>query len=150
MSRAHIPAALERQVWDRSRSECEYCRSLIAFHSDPFAIDHIVPKAKGGATDEANLALACLGCNGFKGPFLTGLDPVTETEVSLFHPRFQRWTKHFAWNGDTTQIIGITATGRATVVRLRLNRPGLIRLRAALNRFGVHPPALSSEELDAT
>jgi hypothetical protein len=25
-------------------------------------------------------------------------------------------------------------------VRLRLNRPGLVNLRAALQRFGVHPP----------
>lgn len=38
------------------------------------------------------------------------------------------------------EIIGITAAGRATVVRLRLNRPGLVNLRAALRHFGVHPP----------
>ncbi len=114
----------------------------MGFHSDPFAIEHIIPESRGGLSDESNLALSCLGCNGFKGAFLTGIDPVTEQEAPLFHPRQQKWTGHFAWNDDTTQVIGLTATGRATVVRLRLNRPGLVNLRAALRNFGVHPPAL--------
>ena len=140
MSQTYIPVALERLVTERSRGQCEYCRCLTGFHSDPFAIEHIVPEARGGSTDETNLALSCLGCNSFKSAFQTGIDPVTEREVPLFHPRQQQWTQHFAWNDDTTQVLGITATGRATVARLRLNRPGLVNLRAALRRFGVHPP----------
>lgn len=140
MSQTYVPVALERLVHERANRQCEYCRCLSGFHSDSFAIEHIVPEAKGGATDEANLALSCLGCNGFKGAFQTGIDPVTEQEVALFHPRQQQWADHFAWSDDTTEIIGITATGRATIVRLRLNRSGLVNLRAALYRFGVHPP----------
>jgi hypothetical protein len=104
------------------------------------------PEARGGATDETNLALSCLGCNSFKGAFQTGIDPVTENETPLFHPRQQRWTEHFAWSEDGTHVIGITATGRATVVRLRLNRPGLVNLRLALRVFGVHPPEELSGE----
>ena len=141
MSQTRIPIALERRVIERSSEQCEYCRCLSRFHSDPFAIEHIIPEARGGFSEESNLALACLGCNGFKGVFQTGIDPVTEQEVPLFHPRQQKWMDHFAWNDDTTQIIGLTATGRATVVRLRLNRPGLVNLRTALRSFGVHPPA---------
>lgn len=140
MSQSYIPVALERLVKERARGQCEYCRCLASFHSDSFAIEHIVPEARGGLTDAAHLALSCLGCNSFKGVFQTGMDPVTEQEVPLFHPRQQTWTDHFRWSDDTTQIIGITATGRATVARLRLNRPGLVNLRAALHRFGVHPP----------
>jgi len=113
---------------------------LSGFHPDPFAVEHIVPEARGGATDTTNLALSCLGCNSSKGAFVMGRDPATDGNVPLFHPRQQRSTEHFAWSSDTTQIVGITATGRATVARLRLNRPGLVNLRAALRHFGVHPP----------
>src|SRR5579872_689380 len=140
MAQVKVPAALERLVAERSRGQCEYCRCLAGFHSDPFAVEHITPKSRGGSTDESNLAFSCLGCNGFKGAFQTAIDPVTDKESPLYHPRQQEWSDHFAWSDDTIQIIGITATGRATVVRLRLNRPGLVHLRAAMHRFGVHPP----------
>jgi 5-methylcytosine-specific restriction endonuclease McrA len=140
MSQTYIPMALERLVRERANGQCEYCRCLTGFHSDPFAIEHIVPEVRGGFTDEANLALSCLGCNSFKGAFQTGTDPVTNQEIPLFHPRLQKWTEHFRWSDDTTHIVGITATGRATVIKLRLNRSGLVNLRAALHRFGVHPP----------
>ena len=129
-----------REVTQRALRQCEYCRCLAGFSSDPLAVDHVIPEARGGTTEIENLALCCLGCNGFKGAFVTGHDPATERDVPLFHPRRQRWAAHFAWSPDTTEIIGITATGRASVVRLRLNRPGLINLRAALRHFGVHPP----------
>ena len=140
MSEAYVSRALVRVVTERASGQCEYCRCLTGFHSDPFAVEHIVPEARGGATEAANLALSCLGCNSFKGAFMTGQDPATERDVPLFHPRQQRWAAHFAWSPDTTEILGLTATGRATVVRLRLNRPGLVNLRAALRHFGVHPP----------
>ncbi len=140
MSQTYVPIALIRTVTERAQGQCEYCRCLTGFHSDPFAVEHIIPEVRGGATETANLALSCLGCNSFKGVFVTGRDPASEREVPLFHPRQQRWAAHFAWSPDTTEIIGITAAGRATVVRLRLNRPGLVNLRAALRHFGVHPP----------
>ena len=140
MSETYVPIALVRVVTERASGQCEYCRCLKAFHSDSFAVEHIVPEARGGATETANLALACLGCNSFKGAFVTGQDPATEQDVPLFHPRQQKWATHFAWSPDTTEMIGLTATGRATIARLRLNRPGLVNLRAALRHFGVHPP----------
>ena len=37
-------------------------------------------------------------------------------------------------------IAGRTATGRATVEALHLNRPELLNLRHALRAIGVHPP----------
>lgn len=110
MSQTYVPLALVRAVTERASGQCEYCRCLTGFSSDPFAVEHIIPEARGGA------------------------------DVLLFHPREQRWAAHFAWTPDTTELIGMTATGRATVVRLRLNRLGLVNLRAALRHFGVHPP----------
>ena len=60
--------------------------------------------------------------------------------MPLYHPRRQRWGDHFAWSDDFTRVIGLTATGRATVVLLQLNRETLINLREALVVLGQHPP----------
>lgn len=88
-----------------------------------------------------NLAYACQGCNSFKYTKTTAVDPVSNIEVALFHPRHQRWSEHFVWNEDAALIIGVTATGRATVDALRLNREELINLRRVLFMNGEHPPA---------
>src|SRR5262245_36411990 len=47
----------------------------------------------------------------------SAVDPDTGRRVPLFHPRRQRWSDHFRWEGFT--IVGLTPTGRATVVRFR-------------------------------
>jgi hypothetical protein len=51
------------------------------------------------------------------------------------------WDKHFAWSEDTTLVISLTAIGRATVILLKLNRPGVVHLRQVLKVVGKHPPA---------
>jgi hypothetical protein len=45
-----------------------------------------------------------------------------------------RWTEQ----GD--RIIGLTPTGRATVVTLNLNRPALVKARQLWVTVGWHPP----------
>lgn len=67
-------------------------------------------------------------------------DPQTGRVVSLFNPRRQRWSRHFTWSEDFLRIIGRTATGRATVATLHLNRPELRNLRQVLRAVGEHPP----------
>jgi hypothetical protein len=84
-----------------------------------------------------NLALACNGCNGSKWEFVVGFDRLTGATVSLFNPRIEEWKTHFMWSDDFSLIIGQTATGRATVDLLQLNREGLINIRKALFAFGV-------------
>jgi len=91
-----------------------------------------VPRSKGGETSEDNLALSCQGCNGHKYTATTAVDPVTETEVPLFDPRQDLWQEHFAWSADFTRVVGLSEVGRATVDRLKLNRPGLVNLRRVL------------------
>lgn len=39
-------------------------------------------------------------------------------------------------------MIGLTPTGRATIVALQLNRPELINLRGVLYAIGERPPAI--------
>ncbi|MBW4614106.1 MAG: hypothetical protein KME21_12690 [Desmonostoc vinosum HA7617-LM4] len=48
-------------------------------------------------------------------------DPKTQEPVLLFHPRQQQWSEHFIWTKDGTQILGTTATGRATCDRFDFN-----------------------------
>jgi hypothetical protein len=103
-------------------------------------IDHIVPESVGGETVLDNLCLACVGCNGFKLDSQTGTDPETEEETPLFNPRVQDWHDHFQWSDDGLQIIGLTAIGRATIVRLRMNRDAVVNSRWRWAEAGWHPP----------
>jgi hypothetical protein len=118
-----IPAATRRFVRERAGGRCEYCQlSEYVFHPD-----HIVPLGKWpggpGYHDADNLAWACLHCNSIKQDHTAGLDPLTATEHRLFNPRVDAWSEHFAWASGFTEVVGTTPVGRATVWRLRLNRP---------------------------
>ena len=100
-----------------------------------------MPVSKGGFNTLNNLALACQGCNNRKYISVEALDPVTQVVVPLYHPRQHTWADHFAWNEDCSLILGLTQTGRATVEKLQLNRPGLVNLRGILYHLDEHPPA---------
>ncbi len=93
----------------------------------------------GGKTVLDNLAFACGGCNRCKSTKTTGFDPDNGQDVPLFHPREQEWHDHFIWNEEFTLMVGITATGRATINMLRLNRPGVVNLRRVLVVMNEHP-----------
>lgn len=86
------------------------------------------------------MALSCQGCNNRKFTATEAVDPATMRLVPLFHPRRDRWYEHFAWSSDGLEVLGMTATGRATVERLQLNREELLNLRGVLAAAGKHPP----------
>ncbi|GAB4159286.1 MAG: hypothetical protein Fur0021_30030 [Candidatus Promineifilaceae bacterium] len=112
------------------------------YATQPFVFEHIIPLSRDGQTTVENLALACGGCNGHKYNKVEGPDPVDGELAALFDPRSQRWQEHFEWNEDYTRIVGLTATGRATVEALKLNRPGVVNMRKLLRLTGKHPPGL--------
>ncbi|MCI0459594.1 MAG: HNH endonuclease [Gemmataceae bacterium] len=130
--------ALEREVWNRAKATCEYCRIPQALYRVPFQVDHIIAQQHGGPTTLENLALACLHCNLHKGPNIASVDPDTRQVVVLFHPRRDRWEDHFEWDGHV--LVGRTPTGRATVRCLALNDSVYLSVRAALLLEGVFPP----------
>jgi HNH endonuclease/testis-expressed sequence 13 family protein len=140
MPSEYIPAALRRQVRARVRGLCEYCRCSALFTTAAFHCEHIRPREAGGETTLDNLAWACPWCNASKYTKTHAPDPQTGRLVSLFHPRRQRWARHFARSEDFIIIIGRTAVGRATVAALHLNRPELLNLRRVLRAVGEHPP----------
>lgn len=140
MSRAYIPAALRERVAAQAGRRCGYCLTAEAVIGAPLEIDHILPESLGGKTEEDNLWLACSLCNDHKGNRIAALDPVTGLQVRLFDPRRQSWAEHFVWSDAGDRIGGRTATGRATVVALNLNRPSLVQARRLWVAVGWHPP----------
>ena len=141
MPEQRITNKLRQLVAERAKGRCEYCLSQAQFSPQPFSIEHIHPRSLGGSTELANLALACAGCNGHKYNKTFAFDPMTNEVMALFHPRLQKWSEHFTWNEEYTDIIGITPIGRATVEALQLNRSALQNLRAILYSVGKHPPS---------
>ena len=125
-----MATALEREVWRRAKAACEYCHLSQLFDLLPFQLDHIIAQQHGGQTTEDNLALSCLFCNKHKGPNIAGIDPQSRRLVRLFHPRRDKWSRHFQWNGP--MLIGRTAIGRATIIVLAINHPQNMALRQAL------------------
>jgi hypothetical protein len=134
---AYIPAPLRQLVIERAAGRCEYCGLSQAGQVATFHIDHIIPIMAGGETTESNLALACVSCSLRKAARLTVPDPETGDDVPIFNPRTQDWHDHFAWDG--VRIFGLTATGRATVIALELNRAIILEIRSEEEMLGRHP-----------
>lgn len=112
-----------KPVERRAQGRCEYCRAPQDIAAYTFHVEHITPRARGGADSLANGALSCWSCNSAKADHQTGIDPTTGFEEALFHPRRQFWDEHFVLSSDGLRVLGRTATGRATVARLRMNEP---------------------------
>lgn len=63
-----------------------------------------------------------------------------ESQVPLFHPQQDKWSEHFAWSDDSTELVGRTDVGKVTIRALRMNRPQLVRVRRMWVAMGEHPP----------
>ncbi|MBD1903061.1 HNH endonuclease [Trichocoleus sp. DQ-A3] len=135
-----ISEVVRQQVRQRASSLCEYCHASEQWQYVQFTVDHVIPIAQGGVDTIENLALACFHCNRRKADKITAIDPQFDAQVLLFNPRQDIWKEHFIWSGDVLSIVGITPTGRATVVALGLNREWVINIRAADRAIGRHPP----------
>ncbi|OCQ99819.1 HNH endonuclease [Nostoc sp. MBR 210] len=137
---SQIPEAVRVRIRTQANNQCGYCRSLQKYVLGILEIEHIVPKAAGGTDDEENLWLACRLCNSYKGIQTYAKDPITNSKVKLFNPRQQKWSDHFTWTDDGSQIVGLTTCGRATVLALQLNNPYAVVVRQAWVSAGWHPP----------
>ena len=129
---------LRRLVRERAENRCEYCgmpQKLLPFAR--FHVDHIIASQHRQSDDPEGLCLSCDRCNLRKGPNLSGIDSVTGQIVPLFHPRLQRWSRHFRWQGPI--LVGQTKTGRATISVLDINNPERVELREHLIELGLFP-----------
>jgi hypothetical protein len=126
-------------VAERAAYRCEYCHAPESVFNFPFEVEHIHPQARGGSDDLDNLALSCHACNLFKSDFETGHDAENRVEVVLFHPRRDTWALHCAVDAEHAEIVGRSAVGRATIERLRMNRPRQINARRRWIQLGLFP-----------
>jgi hypothetical protein len=140
MASPESPEALRRFVRERAQGRCEYCLTSETLSGIRCQIDHIIPRARYGATTADNLCLACVACNGHKHARTHAIDPVSGSVVPLFDPRQQSWQEHFVWSTDGTEIIGLTPSGRATIVALHMNDSLILAARALWRGLGAHPP----------
>ncbi len=140
MSGERLSGEVRARVQAVSGDRCGYCQSQQRYVLGLLEVDHIVPRALGGTSEEDNLWLSCRLCNGFKGARMHGPDPTTGEPIRLFNPRHQRWKEHFAWSEDGLRILGLTACGGATVAALQLNNVIAVTVRRAWITAGWHPP----------
>lgn len=134
-----VSAALRELVIARAQNCCEYCLlpQFAALHKhEP---DHIVPRQHGGETDLANLALACMRCNRYKGPNIGSFDPITGELTAFFNPRTQDWHEHFAL--EMALVRPLSAEARVTTKILRINDEERLLERLILVDAGLYPPA---------
>ena len=119
MSEPKLTEQQKKEVARRAKQCCEYCQSQARFSPDPFSIEHIKPRSRGGTDEPSNLAFSCQGCNNHKYTSVEAIDPISGETVQLFDPRRQKWNDHFVWNADQRIVLGLTPVGRATVQKLR-------------------------------
>lgn len=136
----YLPIELRQQLEEADDHQCVYCQTTQAITGQPMVLDHIVPEAKGGETEFDNLCFACRRCNEFKGATTHMKDPVTQQMVSLFHPRQQNWSQHFAWDDSGVHLVGLTSTGRVTIIALNINNELILDSRRLWVSVGWHPP----------
>jgi len=149
MTSSHIPTRLSRQVRQRAGDCCEYCRLPQSCQEATFHIDHVTPRDADGETVVENLALACVTCSLKKAAKTHVTDSRTGRKVAIFNPRKQSWETHFEWT-RSWRLRGRTATGRATVTALGMNRPAIIAIRQLLAGVDRFPPDECGRDDDAS
>jgi len=123
----------------RAGFRCEYCHAPELIHNFTFEVEHIYPRSAGGSSTDDNLALSCTACNVFKSDAVAGWDAEERDQVPFFHPRHDCWEHHFSFDPETAEISGLTAIGRVTVTRLKMNSPLQVRARRQWVLLGLYP-----------
>jgi len=70
-----ISSRLRRAIFERDGYTCRACMSRVVYFGNtasphrptPGAVDHIIPRARGGQNNPENLQLLCITCNSQKG-----------------------------------------------------------------------------------
>jgi hypothetical protein len=57
----YIPSSLRAKILDRDKSTCQMCGAKAP--ETKIEIDHVVPRSRGGMTEERNLRALCHSCN---------------------------------------------------------------------------------------
>lgn len=123
----------------RAELRCEYCHAPELAFNYAFEVEHIYPRSQGGDNFPDNLALSCDSCNGFKSDAISGREEDGREPVPLFHPRRDVWEQHFVFDPEPCHLIGLTAIGRVTIARLKINSAFQVRARQHWIRLELYP-----------
>lgn len=115
---------IREQVRQRARCACEFCGVTETDVGGVLTIDHFQPQSKGGSDDLENLIYSCMSCNQYKQDYWQ----ISESDPTLWNPRQDPASAHFVELDDGT-IVAISAVGKFTIRRLRLNRAPLVEYR---------------------
>lgn len=116
------------QVCRRANFACEFCGVTETDAAGQLTIDHFRPQAKGGDDSLDNPLYSCVRCNLYKRDYW----PDDDDAPTLWNPRHEPASRHFM-ELDEGQLLPLTAVGKFTIKRLRLNRAPLVSLLAQLN-----------------
>lgn len=137
---AYISLEMRQRVADTAQHRCGYCQTQESVVGMALEIEHIIPEAAGGNSEETNLWLSCPSCNRHKGVQTRVFDAQTRQLVPLFNPRTQIWAEHFAWEQGGLYVVGLTPIGRVTVQALRMNNSFVVYSRQVWINWEWHPP----------
>ena len=94
-----MQAATREFVHRRANHRCEYCLLSQEHGEVTHHVEHIVARMQAVPTTSKIWHSLVIACHLHKGPNLSGIDPLSQVVVPLFHPRRDRWTEHFAFQG---------------------------------------------------
>lgn len=57
--------AMRVRIIERDKATCYMCHRKLRF--EEITLEHVIPRSRGGKTDESNLKVACESCNNRKG-----------------------------------------------------------------------------------
>lgn len=126
-----ITAETRLLVRERAGFACEFCSITETDTGGELTIDHYQPKTKGGSDDLENLIYSCIKCNAFKSDYWSD----DNAQPVLWNPRIELANLHLIEASDGL-LYPLTATGRFTIERLRLNRPPLVKNRLRRSQRG--------------
>jgi hypothetical protein len=119
-----LPAEIIAQVRQRANFACEYCGVTETDSGGQLTVDHYRPRTQGGGDELGNMLYCCYRCNLYKGDYW----PAKPEDLPLWNPRLDPRENHLLLLADGT-LYPISASGRFTLQRLRLNRPELVDYR---------------------
>ena len=136
---SHIQKSIKKQVLQTSKGLCEYCQSQEAFSFTSYLVEHITTSSIDQKDIIENLVFSCQGCSNTRNENTKSTDPVTGKIINIYNPRVDVWSDNFCWSEDFTNLVGLTAIGRATIEKLKLNRETLKEYRSVLISINKHP-----------
>jgi len=119
-----ITPATRDEVRKRADFACEFCGVTETDTAGEMTVDHFKPRSEGGEDSTDNLLYCCFRCNLYKADYW----PRNQGDAQLWNPRREPAHAHFIVLDDGTRH-AVSATGRFTIARLRLNRPPLVAYR---------------------